>query len=83
MSDIELTTKQRNKIKRALKSLESVRDEVAKENPDNTISWYISSGGNVHLMDGETHGDYKSNHEALYDNVIDDFCISHEDHGDW
>jgi len=71
MSDIEITTKQHNKIKRAIKSLNDARDEIQSENPDYNINWYLEDSDNLNLMEGESHiGGEIANHDAvieLYD----------------
>ena len=55
MSDIELTTKQRNKIIRCVKGLNDVLAELQKENPDNYINWYIEDSDNLNLMKDMPH----------------------------
>ena len=76
---ILLTSKQRNKIKRAVKALNDVRRELEQENPENVISWYHESG-NLNLIDGETH---KPNGDANQDSVIDLFTLDRSDGGGW
>ena len=76
---ILLTSKQRNKIKRAIKALNDVRQELEKENPTTDISWYHESGY-LNLIDGETH---KPNGNADQDSLIDSFPLDRSDGGGW
>lgn len=54
MAELCLTTKQRNKIKRALKSLEEVRKEIEQDTEDKVMG-YLEDCGNLNLMDGQSH----------------------------
>jgi hypothetical protein len=57
MSDVVLTTKQRNKIARAVKALNDVRREIDSENSDCDVQWYLENSGNLNLMSGDSHDD--------------------------
>jgi hypothetical protein len=66
MANIELTAKQHNKIKRAVKSLNDVRSEIARENPYANINWYLEDNDNLNLMEAESHTEgEKANHDAV------------------
>ena len=82
MSDIELTSKQYNKASRAVKALNDVRKEVERENEtdDNGITWYLASGGSLHLLNGLSHD---KNEQKRPDRIIDTFYIDNADNGDW
>ncbi len=81
MSEIELTTKQRNKIKRACKALDDVLKEVQSENPDFNILWYLEDSSNWHLMEDESHSGLSG--EPRHDRVIDTFWIDAASGGGW
>jgi hypothetical protein len=53
MADIELTTKQHNKIKRAVRALNDVHNELQKDNPNYLMQWYLEDGNNFNLMEGD------------------------------
>lgn len=55
MSDVILTNKQNNKIKRAIKALNEVRLEVQQDNVDYDINWYLEDSNNLYLMEGDSH----------------------------
>ena len=76
---IHLTTKQKNKINRALKALEEVRSDVASTS-DNFINWYLEDTANLHLMDGDSHDDKGS---ALQGMSIDCFFMNAASGGGW
>jgi len=80
MSDIELTAKQHNKIKRAVKALNDVRAEVQQENPDNDINWYLEDTANFNLMSGLTHDDQ---YNALPNNIIEVYDLHEASGGAW
>lgn len=81
MSNIELTTKQRSKINRAIKALNDTRKEVQNENPDIEIHWYLEGKDNLNLVRGNTHEGI--NGDAQYDNVIDLFYLDNSSGGGW
>lgn len=65
MADIELTSKQHNKIKRAVKALNDVRDELQLENPDHDLMWYLEDCANLNLMEGESHEGIEGVHNMI------------------
>ena len=81
MSDIELTTKQRNKITRACKALDDVRKELQAENPGAYINWYLEDSANMNLMNEESHD--TDTGKAMPDRVIELFYIPHASGGGW
>lgn len=83
MSDIELTSKQRSKIKRALKSLEDVRKEVELDNASSDINWYLEDCGNLNLMSGNSHDLSATNHQQNTDCVIEVFDFYNAGGGGW
>ena len=82
MADLRLTTKQRNKIKRALKALDDVRIELQQENPDYYISWYLEDCGNFLLLENHAHDD-SMNHYAQHHVVIEGFHLDEAGGGGW
>lgn len=76
---MELTQKQRNKIKRALKALEDVRSEVGSKS-DNQVMWYIESGGDFNLMNGDSHDERG---DSSHENIIESFYLPNYDCGGW
>jgi hypothetical protein len=80
MSEVELTTKQRNKIKRAIKALNDVRREIQEQNPDCDMNWYLEDAGNFHLLDSESHDE---NCCANRDGVVDSFNLYNSGGGGW
>lgn len=80
MSQIDLTTKQRNKIKRAIKALNDVRAELEVENPDNYLNWYLEDNNNLNLMEDHSHTDGEV---ANYDAVIGCFNLDSAGGGGW
>ena len=79
MQNVETTTKQYNKIKRAVKALNDIRKEIQLEYPDYEIQWYVENDGNLHLMEGSSH----SHESPNYDKVIETFYIDSCDVGAW
>ena len=81
MAKIKLTIKQRNKIKRAVKSLNEVLDEIQVDNPDKYINWYLEDTANFNLMEGDSHtGDSQSPNT---DAVIECFDLELASGGGW
>lgn len=81
MSYIELTTKQYNKIKRCIKGLNDVLDELQKENPDRHMNWYLEASNNLNLMEGESHSGQQTT--ANYHNVVNCFYLNKSSGGGW
>ena len=84
-TDIVLTKKQINKVKRALKALEEVRHEVESEieSPEfNRVNWYLEDSCNLCLMDGESHTDER-NGNARQDFAIHRFDFTNASGGGW
>ena len=82
MADINLTVAQNRKIKSAVKSLNKVRGELQKDNPDYFINWYLEDCGNLNLLEGDTH-DATGRGESLQDNVIAVFDLECSSGGGW
>lgn len=82
MSNIELTAKQHNKIKRAIKSLNDVRAELQGQNPENEINWYLEDSNNFNLMAGLPHDDTTAC-RPLYENVICCYELDEASGGGW
>lgn len=80
MSDIELTTPQFRKIKNAVNTLNKLKDEIQKENPDAYINWYLQDGDNLHLMSGDSHTDGIT---PNYHHVIESFYLKSASGGGW
>lgn len=80
MADVELTPAQKRKIKRAIAALNDVRREVQRDNPDHYINWYLESGGNLNLMEADSHDRGGS---PQHDKVIDSFCLDNSGGGGW
>mgnify|MGYP003653423860 CR=1 FL=1 len=82
---IELTSKQRNKIKRAVKSLNDVRQELDDDNSDCEVQWYLEDCGNLNLMSGDSHDDtgLGTGHGRRQDLVIDRFDLEYSSGGGW
>jgi hypothetical protein len=78
---LTLTTKQSNKVKRALKAIEEVRKEVdAQCVVDGGVNWYVEDNDHLYLMDGYTHDDKcRANHGM----VIAHFAMPHASGGGW
>jgi hypothetical protein len=84
MTDITLTTKQRNKIKRAIKALNDVRQELQNQNGDCDIQWYLEDSGNLNLMSGDSHDEDGGNGEtSRQDRVIALFDLDNAGGGAW
>lgn len=81
MTELCLTTKQRNKIKRALKSLEEVRKEINQDTEDKAM-WYLEDCGNLYLMDGQSHSEGYDAH-ARSNAVIECFDFLEASGGGW
>lgn len=80
MSDIELTAKQHNKVKRAVKALNDVKNELQQQNPANHINWYLAASDNLNLMSDAPHSaDWDSQSES----VIELFNLENASGGDW
>ncbi len=80
-TDLELTTKQSNKIKRALKALEDVRKEVELTSNQH-VMWYFEAEGDVCLMEGGTHTQDVAG-SANQGMIIDSFHLPCYDCGGW
>ena len=78
---ILLTSKQRNKIKRAVKALNDVRRELQSENDECDIQWYLEDNDNLNLMAGNSHDGNGS--ESRRDRVIDTFYLEASSGGGW
>tara|TARA_B110000902_G_C14243073_1_gene563211 strand:- start:930 stop:1187 length:258 start_codon:yes stop_codon:yes gene_type:complete len=85
MSNITLTTKQRSKIKRAIKSLNDVRQELQNENGDCEVQWYLEDSDNLNLMSGESHefSPDTVDDDSRQDRVIDTFYLEMSSGGGW
>lgn len=86
MNTIEITPKQRAKIKRALKALEDVRNEISTApnntvNSDEGINWYFEDGGNLILMNGPSHSGLTAT--SQHDNAIETFDFPKSSGGGW
>ena len=75
-----LTVKQSNKIKRALKALEDVRKELDLQS-DNEVNWYLEDGGNLNLIDGNSHTGRVC--DPNYGMVIGCFNLPNSSGGGW
>ena len=78
-TQIVLTTKQRNKVNRALKALEEVRAEVDLE-AENRVAWYLEDCGNLNLMDGDSHNEHGDGNHGM---VIYTFDLPYSGGGGW
>ena len=68
MSEFNITPAQKAAITRAVNSLNKVRAELEKANPDCDVNWYLEDTANLHLMSGESHKDDawgSPNHDAV------------------
>ena len=81
MSDIKLTKKQDAKIRRAVKALNDVREELQEENPESSMNWHLEDSNNLNLMQGDSH-DMKTG-ERQRDNVIKCYDLWHSSGGGW
>jgi hypothetical protein len=82
VTELVLTAKQTNKIKRALKALEEVREEMDMQSDvKGGVNWYIEDCGNLHLMDGCTHCDNGDPNHGLI--VGDVFNFNQSSGGAW
>jgi len=81
MSDVELTAKQRSKIKRCVKGLNDVLAELQEQNPDNEMQWYLEDTANLNLMDGDSHVEPRQ--QANYEGVIEIFTLDSASGGGW
>lgn len=80
MADIVLTKAQRTKIDKAVKSLNDVRAELQRDNPDKDISWYLEDCSNLNLMEDESHD---SDGCANQHSVIQHFHLDNASGGGW
>ena len=80
---IELTSKQRNKIKRAVKSLNDVRQELDCDNSDCEVQWYLEDCGNLNLMSGDSHEGSGNGDTSRRDRVIATFDLDSSGGGGW
>jgi len=78
---IELTTKQYNKIKRAVKALNDARDEIQTDS-DQNINWYLEDSNNLNLMCGPTHTE-DIVMKPLHENVMFCFNLKNSSGGGW
>jgi hypothetical protein len=82
---ILLTSKQRNKINRAIKALNDVRRELDNENGDCDMQWYLEDCGNLNLMTGDSHDDtgHGTGYGRRQDLVIAMFDLEYSSGGGW
>jgi hypothetical protein len=86
MSVITLTTKQRSKIKRAIKALNDVRRELQNDNNDCDVQWYLEDSGNLNLMSGDSHDETSGSgygDTSRQDRVIAIFDLDNAGGGAW
>lgn len=81
MNTIELTTKQRSKIKRCVKGLNDVLVELQQENPDSDIHWYLQDSDNLNLMSEPSHTE--PHQDPNHDGVIELFDLKNSSGGGW
>ena len=56
MEDFKMTPLQRGQITRAINTLNRVRRELEKNNPDApNVNWYLEDCGNFNLMSDDSH----------------------------
>ena len=80
---ILLTSKQRSKIKRAVKALNDVRREIENENGDCDVQWYLEDCGNLNLMSGDSHEGNGNGNTSRQDRVIALFDLEYSSGGGW
>ena len=80
---ITLTTKQYQKINRAVKALNDVRKELEPQcKLPGGINWYLEDTGNLCLMDGDTHCDGLQA-KPRRNGVIEVFYLDNASGGGW
>jgi len=80
MAKVTITSKQKAKINRAVKALNEVRQEVANENPNNDINWYLEDCENLNFMEDSPHDDENN---AREDRVIHLVNLHNASGGGW
>ena len=80
---ILLTSKQRNKINRAIKALNDVRKELDNDNGDCDVQWYLEDCGNLNLMSGDSHEGIGNGDTSRQDRVIATFNLDSSGGGGW
>ena len=83
MADIELTPAQKKKITSAIKALNKVKNELQAANPDYYINWYLEDGGNLNLLEGDSHDLEDTYGAAAQTNVIETFDLEDSGGGGW
>jgi hypothetical protein len=79
-TEIKLTPKQKSKIDHAIKSLNDVRNEIAKDNEGRNINWFLEDTANLCLMDDDPKDTSPSKSQ---DRVIEVFTLWHAGGGGW
>ena len=82
MASVILSVKQKNKIRRAVKALNDVREELQRYNPDNDINWYLEDCGSLYLMEDNPHSDDLAQ-TARQDRVILHSSLDNSSGGGW
>jgi hypothetical protein len=82
MSEITLTSKQKNKISRAVKALNDVRQGLQNDNGDCEVQWYLEDSNNLNLMSGASHN-FDGDNDARQDRVISTFELDMSSGGGW
>ena len=82
MSDIKLTAAQKRKINTAVNSLNKVRAELQRNNPDYYINWYLEDCGNFNLLENDSH-DLDSYGAASQEVIIETFDLDESSGGGW
>lgn len=83
MSTVKLNSKQLAKVKRAIKSLDSVRQELQSHHPEAYINWYLEDCGNLNLLSGDSHDASVTQGGSNRDNVIEEFDLPNSSGGGW
>jgi hypothetical protein len=73
----EISASHASRISRAVKSLNKIRAEIALENPNENVSWYLATD-NLNLMVGEAHDE-----GALHENSKASSVLENSSGGDW
>ena len=80
-TELYLSTKQKNKVKRAIKALEEVRMELDNQS-ENRVNWHLEDNDNLNLIDGQSHDD-SNQARANMGMVICGFTLPHASGGGW
>lgn len=84
MSEFKITPLQKGQITRAVNTLNRVRAELEKNNPDApNVNWYLEDCGNLCIMSDESHTGHGHRLTPNHDAVVQVWDLAKSSGGAW